>query len=147
MTGLHTYPNPGGTRYVTGSIVRVKLSNFITYDAIEFHPGPYLNMIIGPNGTGKSTIVCAIAPWPWFPSSGKWQRVPFRPIRQLTGLQVVHRAQNVKGFVKFGREKATIEIELKGPPGKSNQVLQRIINNASNASSYLLNGQPEQGET
>lgn len=47
-------------RYVAGSIVRVKLDNFVTYDHVEFRPGAQLNMIIGPNGTGKSTIVCAI---------------------------------------------------------------------------------------
>jgi hypothetical protein len=43
-----------------GSLVRVKLTNFVTYTAAEFHLGPSLNMIIGPNGTGKSTLVCAI---------------------------------------------------------------------------------------
>ena len=43
-----------------GSIVRVKLTNFVTYTAAEFFPGPSLNMVIGPNGTGKSTLVCAI---------------------------------------------------------------------------------------
>lgn len=43
-----------------GSIVRVKLANFVTYTAVEFYPGPSLNMVIGPNGTGKSTLVCAI---------------------------------------------------------------------------------------
>ena len=43
-----------------GSIVRVKLTNFVTYTAVEFFPGPSLNMVIGPNGTGKSTLVCAI---------------------------------------------------------------------------------------
>ena len=43
-----------------GSIVRVKLVNFVTYTAAEFFPGPSLNMVIGPNGTGKSTLVCAI---------------------------------------------------------------------------------------
>lgn len=43
-----------------GSIVRVTLKNFVTYTAAEFHPGPSLNMVIGPNGTGKSTLVCAI---------------------------------------------------------------------------------------
>lgn len=46
--------------YQPGSIVRVKLTNFVTYTAVEFHLGPSLNMIIGPNGTGKSTLVCAI---------------------------------------------------------------------------------------
>ena len=49
------------TRYIEGSIVRVSLTHFVTYDSVEFRPGPNLNMIIGPNGTGKSTIVCAIA--------------------------------------------------------------------------------------
>lgn len=31
-----------------------------TYAFVELIPGPNLNMIIGPNGTGKSTIVAAI---------------------------------------------------------------------------------------
>ena len=43
-----------------GSIVRVTLANFVTYTAVDFYPGPSLNMVIGPNGTGKSTLVCAI---------------------------------------------------------------------------------------
>ena len=52
----------GGSRkeYQPGSIVRVELKNFVTYTAVEFFPGPSLNMVIGPNGTGKSTLVCAI---------------------------------------------------------------------------------------
>jgi chromosome segregation ATPase len=44
-----------------GAIVRIALRNFVTYDRCEFFPGPHLNMIIGPNGTGKSTVVCAMA--------------------------------------------------------------------------------------
>jgi AAA domain len=55
----NTYPFPSS--YVPGSIVRVQLHNFLTYDHVEFRPGPHLNMIIGPNGTGKSSIACAIA--------------------------------------------------------------------------------------
>lgn len=47
--------------FIPGSITRVVLHNFLTYDHVDFCPGPYLNMIIGPNGTGKSTIVCGIA--------------------------------------------------------------------------------------
>lgn len=31
-----------------------------TYDYADVHPGPNLNMIVGANGTGKSSIVCAI---------------------------------------------------------------------------------------
>ena len=48
-------------RFIPGSIVRIQLKNFVTYDFVEFRPGPYLNMIVGPNGTGKSSIACAIA--------------------------------------------------------------------------------------
>lgn len=33
---------------------------FRTYDVCEVRPGPNLNMIVGPNGTGKSSIICAI---------------------------------------------------------------------------------------
>lgn len=43
-----------------GAIVRIKLQNFMTYDQVELHPGPSLNMILGPNGTGKSAIVCCV---------------------------------------------------------------------------------------
>jgi hypothetical protein len=48
------------TGHQPGAIVRVKLTNFVTYTSAEFFPGPNLNMVIGPNGTGKSTLVCAI---------------------------------------------------------------------------------------
>lgn len=46
--------------FVDGSIFRVKLHNFLTYTDAEFSPGPRLNLILGPNGTGKSSIVCAL---------------------------------------------------------------------------------------
>jgi hypothetical protein len=46
--------------YKPGAIVRIKVTNFVTYTSAEFFPGPKLNMVIGPNGTGKSTLVCAI---------------------------------------------------------------------------------------
>lgn len=55
---LQDGPGPGG--YKPGAIVRIKVTNFVTYTSAEFFPGPKLNMVIGPNGTGKSTLVCAI---------------------------------------------------------------------------------------
>lgn len=48
------------SKHQPGAIVRVRLTNFVTYTSAEFFPGPNLNMVIGPNGTGKSTLVCAI---------------------------------------------------------------------------------------
>lgn len=35
-----------------GSIRRVRLHDFMTHADAEFEPGPGLNLIIGPNGTG-----------------------------------------------------------------------------------------------
>lgn len=32
----------------------------MTYDKVIFDFGPYLNMVIGPNGCGKSTLICAL---------------------------------------------------------------------------------------
>ena len=56
-------------RFIPGSIVRIQLKNFVTYDYVEFFPGPHLNMILGPNGTGKSSIACAICIGLNFPTS------------------------------------------------------------------------------
>lgn len=58
--GEHLRAKPSRRKHQPGSIVRVKLKDFVTYTAVEFSPGPRLNMVIGPNGTGKSTLVCAI---------------------------------------------------------------------------------------
>jgi len=52
--------NPKKQKHASGAIVRVKMLNFVTYTNVEFRPGPSLNMVIGPNGTGKSTLVCAV---------------------------------------------------------------------------------------
>ncbi len=61
-------------KHQPGSIVRVKLTNFVTYTSAEFFPGPSLNMVIGPNGTGKSTLVCAIClGLGWTPAVGASQ--------------------------------------------------------------------------
>lgn len=56
-------------RFIPGSIKRIQLKNFVTYDYVEFFPGPHLNMILGPNGTGKSSIACAICIGLNFPTS------------------------------------------------------------------------------
>lgn len=48
---------------VQGSGLYLKHASFTsgrTYDYTEVSPGPNLNMIVGANGTGKSSIVCAI---------------------------------------------------------------------------------------
>ncbi|ORZ12799.1 P-loop containing nucleoside triphosphate hydrolase protein [Absidia repens] len=111
----------GEDGYVEGSIVKMVLRNFVTYDYCEFTPGPQLNMIIGPNGTGKSTIVCAVA-------------------LGLGGSPLLlGRARNISDFVKTGEEEASIQIELKKVDGQ-NVVIQRKINKSNNSSGWKLNG-------
>ncbi|CBJ32113.1 conserved unknown protein [Ectocarpus siliculosus] len=44
-----------------GSIVSLKMKNFLVYKDAKAVFGPRLNMVVGPNGSGKSTLVCAIA--------------------------------------------------------------------------------------
>lgn len=80
-----------------------------------------MNMIIGPNGTGKSTIVCAIA-------------LGLGGSPALLG-----RAKNIAEFVKTGEDEATICIELK-KVGVRNVIIQRSFTKANNATTWRLNG-------
>lgn len=105
-----------------GSIVRVKLTNFVTYTAAEFHLGPSLNMIIGPNGTGKSTLVCAIC------LGLGWSS------------EHLGRAKELSAFVKHGAAEAEIEIELaKGEGMRSNPVVRRVLRREDNKTVFFLN--------
>ncbi|EJU06652.1 P-loop containing nucleoside triphosphate hydrolase protein [Dacryopinax primogenitus] len=108
--------------YVPGSIVRIALENFMTYDSTEFRPCPYLNMVLGPNGTGKSSIASAIAIGLGFSPS------------------LLGRSSSVHSYVKHGAESGWIEIELKGKPGQGNLIIRRGLVSNNDSSTYLLNG-------
>ncbi|KAJ2923676.1 hypothetical protein H1R20_g13419, partial [Candolleomyces eurysporus] len=114
--------------FIPGSIVRIQLHNFVTYDYVEFRPGPYLNMIVGPNGTGKSSIACAIA-----------LGLNFSP-------KILGRASELNAFVKNGTDAGYIEIELKGPAGRGNLIIRRNLSGKDRKSSFTLNGQPATGK-
>ncbi|WVF69320.1 hypothetical protein IAT40_004096 [Kwoniella sp. CBS 6097] len=113
----------GDDGYVAGSITRIKMTNFMTYDHVEFNPGPHLNMILGPNGTGKSSIAAAIAIGLGFPP------------------KVMGRANELKAYVKQGADEATVEVELKGKRGKRNTVVWRKFNREDEKSHWRLNGE------
>ncbi|KAI9778036.1 MAG: Structural maintenance of chromosomes protein 5 [Geoglossum umbratile] len=120
-TEANGYGGEGSLEHAPGSIVRVKLTNFVTYTSAEFNPGPSLNMVIGPNGTGKSTLVCAIClGLGWGPQ------------------QHLGRAKDVSEYVKHGCREASIEIELAGKPGKANPVIRRRIQREGNKSQFFI---------
>ncbi|XP_019586163.1 structural maintenance of chromosomes protein 5 isoform X1 [Rhinolophus sinicus] len=112
-------PLPSSGPFVEGSIVRIAMENFLTYDICEVCPGPHLNMIIGANGTGKSSIVCAIC-------LGLAGKPAF-----------MGRADKVGFFVKRGCSKGMIEIELFRTSG--NLVITREIDVARNQSFWFIN--------
>lgn len=122
-----TLPRDPKDNYISGSIVRVQLKNFVTYDYVEFHPGPYLNMILGPNGTGKSSIACAIC-----------LGLNFHP-------SVLGRADQITSYVKKGHKEGYIEIELKGPLGERNLVVRRNISSQTKNTTFTLNGKSASG--
>ncbi|GAB1609431.1 structural maintenance of chromosomes protein 5-like [Argonauta hians] len=103
-----------------GAIVRIKLENILTYESVEFYTSPYLNVIIGPNGTGKSTIICAIC----LGLGGK--------------TSLLGRASQLSEYIRYGKSKGSIEIELFNPDG-DNYVIHREISK-NNMSVWYVNG-------
>jgi len=107
--------------FVDGAIVRVKMRNFVTYRDCEFRPGPHLNVVLGPNGTGKSSIVCAIC-------------------LGLAGPpRLLGRATEVRDFIKHGQSQAMTEIELYNSNGR-NYVITREMYRNDNHSNWKING-------
>lgn len=114
---------PDANEFHPGAIVRVRVDNFVTYKRAEFLPGPNLNMVIGPNGTGKSSLVCAIC-----------LGLGYHP-------KHLGRASHVGEFVKHGEESATIEVELqKRPNDPANHVIRVRIDREDNGRKWWLNG-------
>ena len=131
-------------KYQPGSIVRVELKNFVTYTAVEFFPGPSLNMVIGPNGTGKSTLVCAIClGLGWGPQVSLQEETVLR--MDADGLQHLGRAKEVSEYVKHGCQEAMIEIELAkdGKRFKNNITVRCTIKRDGNKTAFSVNGKPQ----
>jgi chromosome segregation ATPase len=72
------------------------LLNFVarTYSKVEILPEPGLNVVIGPNGTGKSTIVCGIC------------------LGLAGSPKILGRQNTIPEFIKHGESSAVIEIDL-----------------------------------
>ncbi|KAI7793130.1 structural maintenance of chromosomes protein 5 isoform X1 [Triplophysa rosa] len=120
---LNSQPTPSTSTndegFVEGSIVRITMDNFLTYDHSEVFPGPKLNMIVGANGTGKSSIVCAIC----LGLAGK--------------TAVLGRGDKVGLYVKRGCNKGKVEIELYRACG--NLIITREIQVENNQSTWMIN--------
>ncbi|CDR42417.1 CYFA0S09e03136g1_1 [Cyberlindnera fabianii] len=110
----------GREKFPPGAIMRVKVKNFVVYASTEFLLSPSLNMIIAPNGTGKSTFVCAVC-------------LGLAGHPTLLGRQKV-----VSEFIKNGEQFSTIEITLKNKNEEPDVVIRREIY-LNNKSDWAIN--------
>ncbi|KAM2601544.1 hypothetical protein COP2_040892 [Malus domestica] len=111
----------GEDDYKPGSITKIELHNFMTFGHITCKPAPRLNLVIAPNGAGKSSLVCAIA----------------------LGLggepQLLGRATSVGAYVKRGEASGYIKITLRGDTEEEHIEIMRKID-TRNKSEWLYNG-------
>lgn len=112
-------PTSYSTEFQQGQIVKIDLVNWVTFDKAVIDCEPGLNLIVGPNGTGKSSIVCAIC----LGLGGKPRSLG--------------RGEKASDFIKYGRSNAVIKIELFNE-NRSNDMITRII--TKTGSKWSLNG-------
>ncbi|ETO04669.1 hypothetical protein RFI_32726 [Reticulomyxa filosa] len=109
--------------YARGAIRELRVHNWMTYDDVDLRPGPGLNLVIGANGSGKSSLVCALAV-------------------VLGGqMNTISRGDDLTDFIKKGCSEAFIEVELHNPlnegvPGR----IKRIIRGEGRGNQWLWNG-------
>ncbi len=77
-----------------GNIVSLSLVNFQTFKSQSFNFGPNLNLIVAPNGTGKSSIANALA----FVFNG--------------GVKTIGKTKDIKDYIRFGERQAIIECSV-----------------------------------
>ncbi|KAK8782831.1 hypothetical protein V5799_015825 [Amblyomma americanum] len=95
-------------KYANGAVVRIQLEDFMAYRQMEVRPGPNLNVVVGVNGTGKSSLVCALC----LGLCG----TPFQ----------LARAASPADYIRTGANRARIEIELCNHE-RGNYVIERTI--------------------
>lgn len=114
------HPFPGFRR---GNLLRVEMNNFLTFSSTTIQPGPRMNLIIGPNGTGKSSVANAVC-------------IVFGGHPRLLG-----RSSDLGGFVKHGTHQAVITALIYDDsiPSGVRSVSRRFDTDGKN--DYLLDGQ------
>lgn len=107
--------------FKAGNIIRLRIWNFTTYNYGVFNLSPSLNMIIGPNGTGKSTFVAAVC-------------------LGLGGKIELIRRKNLDSMIKSGEKESRIEITLCAGPTKPPIIIERVLTLKLAKSKWTING-------
>jgi chromosome segregation ATPase len=112
--------------FKAGSIIRLRMKNFLTYDECEFFTGPRLNIVIGPNGTGKSALTHAIC------------------LACCGSTGDVGRSNDLSKFVKHGAEgqESFAEVDILTAE-RTLVTIRRVINSENKGSKWFVNGRHE----
>uniref|UniRef100_A0A1I8EYI9 Structural maintenance of chromosomes protein 5 n=1 Tax=Wuchereria bancrofti TaxID=6293 RepID=A0A1I8EYI9_WUCBA len=105
-----------------GSITRIIFSNFLTYEYVEIFPGPNLNVIVGPNGTGKSTIMCGLC-------------LAVGGTPRLLG-----RSELLADYIKHGSEKGSVEVFIRDSKLGKDRALSIVLHRVG-GSNYFVDGE------
>lgn len=116
LTG--TVPN-----FRPGNLIRVEMENFLTFSKTVFKPGPRMNLVIGPNGTGKSTIVSAVC-------------IVFGGKPSILG-----RSPDLAAFVKYGTTTASVVAHVYEPSHPKGYVEVRRDFDNDGQNIFYLNGE------
>jgi len=108
--------------YRDRSIVRVEMKNFLTYEHCVVFPGPRLNVVLGPNGTGKSALTHAIC------------------LACGGDPRSVGRSPDLTQFVKRGEEGQLSYAAVDILAGDKVATVRREINDETKGSKWFING-------
>ncbi|VDK67804.1 unnamed protein product [Litomosoides sigmodontis] len=108
--------------FPNGSITKIVFKNFLTYDYMEIFPGPNLNVIVGPNGTGKSTIMCGLC-----------LAVGGNP-------RLLGRSELLADYIKHGLEKGSVEVSIRDSKLEKDRIFS-IVLHRSGLPDYFVDGE------
>ncbi|KAJ2016071.1 Structural maintenance of chromosomes protein 6 [Coemansia sp. S680] len=127
IRGRQTHESQAGEPEI-GIVESIEIVDFMCHEKATVNLCPKVNFITGQNGSGKSAILTAL-------------------IIALGGkASLTNRASNLKGFIREGRQRATVKVQLRnrGPDAYrpelygSSIVIERQLNNGTAASQYKL---------
>lgn len=104
-----------------GQVLKVRMKNFMTYGDVTVIPGPLLNLVLGPNGTGKSSLVNALC------------------LGLGGNAALLGRADRVSDFVRKGHSTGSTEVHLSSGTRRP-IVITRTMNSLDSSSKWHLNG-------
>ena len=120
---------PAGFSFRKGSIAKIEVWNFVTYDHSAIYPNDSLNLIVGPNGSGKSSIVCAMCLGfggsPKLLQRGETAK-DYVQVTSALALALPRRL-NPRHNAQHDKDEAVIEISLSTGNGNEVVVLRRVI--------------------